>query len=667
MITPHKIFSVSKQLKNININLSEYITVISLNEISTLVTKYPLSTLILEERHIPRVLNIVRASEAKQFRYICISQNFNSDDRLLLINNNIECITSEKYTQISIDFFRSTQINNNYKVLIVEDDENHKILTEHILQKAGITFHSITKGEEALDAISFFKPDLILLDLYLEGINGDEVVKIIRANKDHTLLPIIIFTSDTSKETRMKVLNAGADDLFTKSIDPDLMVTSLINRMQRNFKPKPMVGSPVKQDTKDPIFYNVKTIVEKEDYLSESLATFLKDNRKNSSASILFLKASNKQFLQKKLGYTGFNILCGLMINKMPEFNQKFNIKQSLAEGVFVFASEDFNQERAIEWVNDLKKWLLLNLFTVNHKEYLFEVVAVVLSNFPSQKIENNLLRKAENTLLEYDYSRKTIILNNESSKIHGFDKIKSQLENSIKTRDFHWHYNQILSTKNERKKIYQLELAIHTESGEELMSDDYLDVANQSGMLRLLDNFTFEHAIRIIRDGELKKIETLVLLEQNLFEYEDKNHRDDLINTIKNLALPKHSLVLQFNLSDAKNHLGILRDVGMQLKTANVLICLSDFTPNEASWEIARKFRTNWIRLKPFDEHHPILKTNETDNLAHIISKSNTLCYEVMISNINTFDLANKLTDLNIDYIQGRFIKSKDSNILLK
>lgn len=89
------------------------------------------------------------------------------------------------------------------KILIVEDNElNAKLINQYLKQKGYITKH-IDSGDEALDATIEFTPDLILMDIEINGINGVQACAQIRKNKDFSNIPIVAVTSFS----REKVLN----------------------------------------------------------------------------------------------------------------------------------------------------------------------------------------------------------------------------------------------------------------------------------------------------------------------------------------------------------------------------------------------------------------------------------------------------------------------------
>ena len=98
-------------------------------------------------------------------------------------------------------------------VMVVDDDQDLAEMLGIVLNDAGIDVDLVSRGDEALDAFREKKPDLILLDVMLPGIDGVEVCRLIRA---HSMVPIIMLTAKGETEDVVRGLEAGADDYIVK-------------------------------------------------------------------------------------------------------------------------------------------------------------------------------------------------------------------------------------------------------------------------------------------------------------------------------------------------------------------------------------------------------------------------------------------------------------------
>jgi putative two-component system response regulator len=105
------------------------------------------------------------------------------------------------------------------RVLIVDDEQNNRELLEVMLEPEDYRIRSVSNGKDAIEMIKKQPPDLILLDIMMAGMNGFEVALKLKADPDTRNIPIIMLTSLTDKESRLKGLNSGAEEFITKPFD----------------------------------------------------------------------------------------------------------------------------------------------------------------------------------------------------------------------------------------------------------------------------------------------------------------------------------------------------------------------------------------------------------------------------------------------------------------
>ncbi len=113
------------------------------------------------------------------------------------------------------------------KIAVVEDNPDNRLLVRALLEDE----YEITEyeaGASALAGLPEDKPDLVLLDISLPGMDGTEVLRHIRADARLSALPVIALTAHAMSGDRDKYLAAGFNDYVTKPIvDEDLLLTAI--------------------------------------------------------------------------------------------------------------------------------------------------------------------------------------------------------------------------------------------------------------------------------------------------------------------------------------------------------------------------------------------------------------------------------------------------------
>jgi len=124
-------------------------------------------------------------------------------------------------------------------ILIVEDEKDIVKMLEYNLKKEGFKTLSVSDGEDALDAASSKRPDLIILDLMLPGIDGLEVCKSLKSERKTQSIPIIILTAKVQESDKIVGLELGADDYVTKPFSPRELIArirAVLRRMKEKDK-----------------------------------------------------------------------------------------------------------------------------------------------------------------------------------------------------------------------------------------------------------------------------------------------------------------------------------------------------------------------------------------------------------------------------------------------
>ncbi|MCB0748088.1 MAG: response regulator [Ignavibacteriae bacterium] len=132
-------------------------------------------------------------------------------------------------------------MNEENKILIVEDEEDSRFIYERLLVKSGYTIKTANNGEEALDLISEFKPKVILADWTMPKLNGIELCNIVKSKEEYKLIYFILLTARTSLKDRVEGLDTGADDYLIKPIDNQELVARIrsgirIHNLQNELK-----------------------------------------------------------------------------------------------------------------------------------------------------------------------------------------------------------------------------------------------------------------------------------------------------------------------------------------------------------------------------------------------------------------------------------------------
>ena len=109
------------------------------------------------------------------------------------------------------------------KILLVDDERRIVEVLEAYLEREGYEIHTADNGIDALKKVKTVNPDLMVLDLMLPDISGEEVCRLVRKESD---LPILMLTAKSTEDDRISGIVMGADDYVTKPFSPTFAPTA---------------------------------------------------------------------------------------------------------------------------------------------------------------------------------------------------------------------------------------------------------------------------------------------------------------------------------------------------------------------------------------------------------------------------------------------------------
>ncbi|GAX91637.1 response regulator transcription factor [Effusibacillus lacus] len=119
----------------------------------------------------------------------------------------------------------------NAKILVVDDEPDILNVLQAYLEKNGYVVYAAESGMSGLQMFDMLKPDLIVLDLMLPDISGEEICRTIRRKSD---VPILMLTAKSNEDDKVNGLLIGADDYVTKPFSPRELTARIISLLRRS-------------------------------------------------------------------------------------------------------------------------------------------------------------------------------------------------------------------------------------------------------------------------------------------------------------------------------------------------------------------------------------------------------------------------------------------------
>ncbi len=111
-----------------------------------------------------------------------------------------------------------------HRVLVVDDDPDMVEFLARLLQREGMSVESVSDGEAALARVMTAPPDLVLLDVMMPGASGFDVCRQLKGDDATALIPVVLVTALEDGESRVRGIEAGADDFLSKPVKREELI-----------------------------------------------------------------------------------------------------------------------------------------------------------------------------------------------------------------------------------------------------------------------------------------------------------------------------------------------------------------------------------------------------------------------------------------------------------
>ncbi|MBN2611962.1 MAG: response regulator transcription factor [Bacteroidales bacterium] len=122
------------------------------------------------------------------------------------------------------------------KVLVTEDDDITRKILHKSIQNAGFDVVTVKDAQEAIKILEKNGIDVVIIDIYMPGIDGIELIRIIR-NELKNNLPIAVLSREKSEHMVVKAFEAGADDFVTKPFEATNLIDRINKLVQKHGRP----------------------------------------------------------------------------------------------------------------------------------------------------------------------------------------------------------------------------------------------------------------------------------------------------------------------------------------------------------------------------------------------------------------------------------------------
>lgn len=179
----------------------------------------------------------IKASSEHRFAVIFISTRSSFEARLATVKAGADGYFSKPLDMVALvdllDRLLASEEEKPGRILIIDDEVETADYHATLLRQAGMDVRTLYKVEDILQVMGEFRPELILMDVYMPACDGIDVARVIRQDALYLDVPIVFLSSDSNLDNQLTAIASGADDFLTKPIRPLHLISAVASRVKR--------------------------------------------------------------------------------------------------------------------------------------------------------------------------------------------------------------------------------------------------------------------------------------------------------------------------------------------------------------------------------------------------------------------------------------------------
>jgi diguanylate cyclase (GGDEF)-like protein len=539
-----------------------------------------------------------------------------------------------------------------YRILVVEDDRSQALFAESILRNAGMEVRSVHEAFDVLQAMEEFRPDLVLMDLYMPHCDGTELTALIREREEFLHTPIVFLSGESDQDKHFEALSAGGDDFLSKPIRPKHLIAAVNNRVRRA---RAVQERAQLRDPRDPA-----TGLHRRGFLLDRLAEILAtDNVREHPGGVLFLEIEGVPQLRERFGLTTLEQLLAEASTLLSGGLAEGEHACRYSDGCYVVLSAE-REESALERLAlELRNTLITHPFKAEGKPLRLRAVAGVVSFKHNFADAGAMLNAAERAAREARAGDRGV---------HRFEPPKRAAEaqtstllglirNAIEADGFELLFQPIVALQGGDDAQYQTLLRMRDDHGRLHPAAVIIPLAESADLILEVDRWVLTQAVRMIDQRRASQKPVRLFVSQSVGSLLASGQSEWIRSQLAARQIPGESLVLELPLEDIEARADAVEAFCRDLMPLGVQFCLSRFDGEQSAAGLLKRLPLSFVKIAP-----KYLGASQTpalrDELRALVDLGHRHGLQVIGQRVEDAQAAATLWMSGIDYIQGNLVQ---------
>jgi PleD family two-component response regulator/EAL domain-containing protein (putative c-di-GMP-specific phosphodiesterase class I) len=533
-----------------------------------------------------------------------------------------------------------------YRVLIVEDDISQALFAESILMGAGMQAAVVLATTEVMAAMERFRPELVLMDLHMPGMDGTELTTMIRRHEAFAHVPVVFLTGDTDPERHLQALEVGADDFLAKPVPPRHLIAAVQSRVKR----ARMLQRQRSGEGRHPT-----TGLYTRPHMLNRLNTAIPGP---AEGAVCFLEIENFAALRDRLGYARIEVLLAEAGRHLGQLAGDDAVSR-LNDNTFVLHAATLTDVALEAWARKLRDGLGRHVFTSDGESLRLRAQVGYTALAHGFEDASSALAAAEQALRE---------ARNTTTGIAAYappapgqarrDQTLGDIVTEAMAADrLELAFQPIVAVAGGDEAQYQTLLRVRDADGKLYTAGAVLPAIEAAGTIGEVDQKVVRLAVEVLRRREHEKRPVRLFVSQSPRTLAHEGHADWLLETLALAELTQGSLVVDIRLDDALLHALSVEEFCAAMVPAGVQLCLSQYRHGDEADALLARLPLGFVRLSA-DYSRQLEERPVHDEMRTVIERAHRLGLQVIGQHVEEPQAAATLWMSGIDYIQGNLVQ---------
>ncbi len=552
-------------------------------------------------------------------------------------------------------------------ILIVDDEPDNFDVIEALLSKQNYQLYYVASGQEAIETLETFQPDLILLDVMMPGMDGIEVCRRIKAMPRWEAVPIIVVTALTSKKDLAQCLTAGADDFISKPVNR-LELAARVRSMlrirqqyQRLATFNTRLEAIVQQRTaqlQTMIFQDALTTLPSRAFLLQKLAEIVQAGE--SLFVVMSLDCDQFKLVNGSFGHAVGNQLLIAISDRLRQYRCPGDVLARMGEDEFCFLLRQIENETVLEsYIQTILRSFDAPFLVANCEIFITVCIGVALSNDTDRQPEE-LLQNADTAMYQAKLRGKSSYqIFDRHMGLAMLDRLRLEydLQRALEQQEFILHYQPIVNLKTQKVAGFEALVRWQHPSKGLVAPGEFIPCMEETGLIVPVGMVVLKQACQQLRAWQQRGWTELTMsVNLSVRQFACPTLLADIDRVLAETSVNSANLKLEITESAIMDNAEMAIALTKKLRSRHIQISIDDFGTGYSSLGYLHRFPVDNLKIDRSFVNQTQLKNRNYHVVDTIVALSKQLGLSVIAEGIETLQQLEWLQDLGCEFGQGYF-----------